>query len=146
VTGHEVVSTVAVTKLSVGLRPAFTPPPSAGGGGRWWPVGAPSIKRTQLANSLARSPSSDTPSCQTESMTTPLTLQFELEGQPLRFPVEDLERFTSPFTGRQLRRAQTAFTISPDDAETAKRLLSRLSGHRHRGDALVGSPRRRIVQ
>src|SRR5438105_6862504 len=56
-------------------------------------------------------------------MTSPSILQFQFEGQPLRLPVAQLEPSTSPFTGRQLRRAQTVLTISPGDAETAKRLL-----------------------
>ncbi len=50
-------------------------------------------------------------------------LQFEFEGQPLRFPVANLDSSVSAFTGRQLRMAQTVFTISPADADTAKRLI-----------------------
>lgn len=64
------------------------------------------------------------PAVTIDPMTSSSTLQFEFESNPLRFPVMELEPSSSPFTGRQLRKATTRFTISSGDAETVRRFVA----------------------
>ncbi len=57
-------------------------------------------------------------------MVAPTDLQFEFNGQPLRFPTGEIGSFTSPFTGRELRRLRTMVTVSSQDAAQVKEFLT----------------------
>jgi hypothetical protein len=57
-------------------------------------------------------------------MIVPALLQFEFNGQPLRFPTDQLASVTSPFTGRQLRKLMTTVTLEPMDAARVKEFLA----------------------
>lgn len=57
-------------------------------------------------------------------MEVPTVLQFAFNCQPIRFPVGKGESFTSPFTGRDLRRLKTEVTVAPDEADLVKAFVA----------------------
>jgi hypothetical protein len=57
-------------------------------------------------------------------MTSLSALQFEFDGQPRRFPIEESDPLVSPFTGQTLRRANTSFQVAPHEVELVKQLLA----------------------
>ena len=52
------------------------------------------------------------------------SLQFDFNGRPLTFPVEEVEAAQSPHTGRELRKLKTSVTVSPQVAAQVKDLLA----------------------
>lgn len=57
-------------------------------------------------------------------MSSQVMLQFDFNGAPLVFPVEEVERGPSPFTGRELRKRKTEVTVAPQDAAQVKEFLA----------------------
>lgn len=61
--------------------------------------------------------------CQTRSVSGLTMLEFEFEGQPVRFPIADVETSLSPFTGHALRQAKSEVAVMPHEVKLVKRLL-----------------------